>query len=106
MNVSRLQAAAAPSVQREVKDAEEKEADVRLLSFLLKLRSPRDQFLALRLLNKKARIRLSPSPLKLDALSGKGALFATANETGCFAAATCSADGQHSTCGRKSLTIY
>ncbi|KIP11058.1 hypothetical protein PHLGIDRAFT_125171 [Phlebiopsis gigantea 11061_1 CR5-6] len=80
MNVNRLHAAAVPTIHRVVKDAEEKEAD----------------FLALRLLNKKARVRLSPSPLKLDALSGKGALFAIASETGCFAAATCDNDGRHS----------
>ncbi|GJE85590.1 hypothetical protein PsYK624_016690 [Phanerochaete sordida] len=80
MNVARLRAPTASSVQRVVKEGEDKDAD----------------FLALRLLNKKSRVKLSPDSLKLDPLPGKGVLFATANSIGCFAAATCTATGEHS----------
>lgn len=54
------------------------------------------QFLALRLLNKRSRVKLSPDSLKLDPLPGKGVLFATANSIGYFAAATCTTTNDHS----------
>lgn len=54
------------------------------------------KFFALRLLNKRGRVRLSEQPHKLENLPARGVLFATANSKGCFAAAICSASGQHS----------
>ncbi|OBZ72331.1 hypothetical protein A0H81_07501 [Grifola frondosa] len=44
-------------------------------------------FLALRLLNKRGRLRLSPEPIELDVLPGRGPLFAVANSKGWFVAA-------------------
>ncbi|KAI0366339.1 hypothetical protein BV20DRAFT_972063 [Pilatotrama ljubarskyi] len=79
MNVTQLQPPPQPQLQRLSRDANEKEAD----------------FLALRLLNKRARLRLSPQPLDLDALPGKGRLFAVANRAGWFAAATRNSDGSY-----------
>ena len=54
------------------------------------------KFFALRLLNKRGRVRLSEQSHKLENLPARGVLFATANSKGCFAAAICSASGQHS----------
>ncbi|KAI9001521.1 hypothetical protein BD414DRAFT_432167 [Trametes punicea] len=79
MNVSQLQLPPQPQLQRVSREASEKDAD----------------FLALRLLNKRSRLRLSPQPLDLDALPGKGRLFAVANHAGWFAAATRQSDGSH-----------
>jgi hypothetical protein len=45
------------------------------------------QFLSLRLLNKRTRVRLSPEPLDLQPLPGRGQLFAVANLKGWFVAA-------------------
>ncbi|KAH9931960.1 uncharacterized protein B0H18DRAFT_988905 [Fomitopsis serialis] len=71
MNVAQLQPPALPQVsERVVRDAGDTEAD----------------FLALRLLNKRARVRVSPEQLDLDALPGQARLFALANSKGCFAA--------------------
>ncbi|KAI0784456.1 hypothetical protein C8Q75DRAFT_736064 [Abortiporus biennis] len=74
MNLSQLQGLPPSQVKRINKDADEKEAD----------------FLALRLLNKRARVRLSKEPINLDALPGRGNLFATGNHVGYFAAVTTS----------------
>ena len=54
----------------------------------------------LRLLNRRARVKLSPEHLDLDVLPGKGELFAVANALGggCFAAVTRGPGGQYSTC--------
>jgi nucleoporin NUP159 len=68
--------------------------------FRLKLTAT--QFLALRLLNKRARVRLSPASHNLDSLPGKAVLFAIANSTGRFAAAICADSGEHSMLGRSS----
>jgi hypothetical protein len=46
------------------------------------------QFLSLRLLNKRSRVRLSPENFNLDSLPGKGHLFVVANSKGWFVAAT------------------
>ncbi|KAH7919373.1 hypothetical protein BV22DRAFT_1075323 [Leucogyrophana mollusca] len=70
MNVSQLQASVAPRVQTTSSDATEKDAD----------------FLALRLLNKRARVTLSSQPIDLSAIRGKASLFATANQKAWFAA--------------------
>ena len=96
--MARLHAPTAPSVQRVVKDAEDKDADVRtrLHANQHARLNLAPQFLALRLLNKRSRVKLSPDSLKLDSLPGKGVLFATANSIGYFAAATCTATNEHS----------
>ncbi|OSC99961.1 hypothetical protein PYCCODRAFT_746796 [Trametes coccinea BRFM310] len=79
MNVNQLQPPPQPQLQRVSREASEKEAD----------------FLALRLLNKRSRLRLSPQALDLDALPGKGRLFAAANRAGWFAAATRQSDNSY-----------
>ncbi|KAI0648862.1 hypothetical protein C8Q79DRAFT_1064942 [Trametes meyenii] len=79
MNVNQLQHPPQPQLQRLSREASEKDAD----------------FLALRLLNKRSRLRLSPEPLDLDALPGKGRLFTVANRVGWFAAATRNTDGAY-----------
>ncbi|OCH90355.1 hypothetical protein OBBRIDRAFT_755181 [Obba rivulosa] len=79
MNISQLQPPAPPPLQRHSKEAEEKDAD----------------FLALRLLNKRARVRLSPQALDPAAFPDQARLFAVANTQGCFAAVTRTADSQH-----------
>ncbi|KAI0951464.1 hypothetical protein AcW1_008503 [Taiwanofungus camphoratus] len=79
-NVTQLQA---PQPQTELqhvsREAEEKGAD----------------FLVLRLLNKRGRVRLSPEFIDLEALPGQGRLFAVANSKGFFAAATRNAESRH-----------
>ncbi|KAH9848407.1 hypothetical protein C2E23DRAFT_889067 [Lenzites betulinus] len=79
MNVNRLQPAPHPQLQRTSREASENEAE----------------FLALRLLNKRSRLRLSPQPIDLDALPGRPRLFAVANRAGWFAAAIRNTDGTH-----------
>ncbi|KAL4081178.1 hypothetical protein J3A83DRAFT_4367612 [Scleroderma citrinum] len=69
-NVSTIQASVVPQVQRSSGEPEEKDA----------------QHLALRLLNKRARVRLSPEPVNLSSFPGKLSLFSVANEKGWFAA--------------------
>ncbi|KAI9566884.1 hypothetical protein HD554DRAFT_1073297 [Boletus coccyginus] len=76
-NVSQLQPVLPPQVQTSSSEASEKDAD----------------FLALRLLNRRARLRLSPAPLDLTSFPGKANLFATANSKGWFAAVTRDASG-------------
>ncbi|KAK7691120.1 hypothetical protein QCA50_006223 [Cerrena zonata] len=82
MNQNQLSPPPPSSAQRVSKEAEDKETD----------------FVTLRLLNRRARVRLSPEPLDLDSLPGKGELFAVANVLGggCFAAVTRNTGGQHS----------
>lgn len=87
MNVAQLQPPTLPQVSEKIaKDAGETEANVRddliAKASLLK----HFQFLALRLLNKRARVRLSPEQLDLDPLPGQARLFAVANSKGCFVA--------------------
>ncbi|KAI6000392.1 hypothetical protein F5J12DRAFT_845835, partial [Pisolithus orientalis] len=77
-NVSTLQASVVPRVQSTSSQPEEKDA----------------QSLALRLLNKRTRVRLSPDPIDLSAAPGKVSLFAVANARGWFVAATRDASGQ------------
>ncbi|RPD60964.1 hypothetical protein L226DRAFT_612704 [Lentinus tigrinus ALCF2SS1-7] len=79
MNVNQLQSPPQPQLQRFSKDGSDKDAD----------------FLALRLLNKRSRLRLSPESVQLDAIPGKGRLFAVNNTRGWFAAATRNTDGSH-----------
>jgi hypothetical protein len=55
------------------------------------------QFLSLKLLNKRARVRLSPGPLNLDVLPGRASLFAVSNSKGWFAAITQSSDTRRGT---------
>ncbi|KIJ66805.1 hypothetical protein HYDPIDRAFT_186428 [Hydnomerulius pinastri MD-312] len=76
-NVSQLQPAVIPQVQRSSTEPAEKDAD----------------FLALRLLNKRARVRLSPEPIDLSPIPGKACLFAVANSKGWFTAITRDASG-------------
>ncbi|KAH9902536.1 hypothetical protein C8Q73DRAFT_634146 [Cubamyces lactineus] len=79
MNVNQLQPPPQTQLQRVSKEASEKEAD----------------FLALRLLNKRSRLRLSPQPLDLDSYPTKARLFAVANRAGWFAVATRNSDGSY-----------
>ncbi|KAI0833742.1 hypothetical protein BC628DRAFT_1492442 [Trametes gibbosa] len=79
MNVNPLQPPPQPQLQRTSKAASEKDAE----------------FLALRLLNKRSRLRLSPQPIDLSVLPGKPRLFAVANRAGWFAAAIQNTDGSH-----------
>ncbi|KAI0350061.1 hypothetical protein OH77DRAFT_1514617 [Trametes cingulata] len=79
MNVSQLQPLPQPHLQRLSREATERDAD----------------FLALRLLNKRSRLRLSPQPLDLDALPGRGRLFAVANRAAWFAAAIRNPDSSY-----------
>ncbi|KAI5984873.1 hypothetical protein EDD15DRAFT_1699406 [Pisolithus albus] len=76
-NVSTLQTSVVPRVQRTSSEPGEKDA----------------QFLALRLLNKRTRVRLSPEPIDLAAAPGKVSLFAVANARGWFVAVTRDASG-------------
>ncbi|KAI0636172.1 hypothetical protein C8Q77DRAFT_1101977 [Trametes polyzona] len=79
MNVNQLQPPPQPPFQRTSAESSEKDAD----------------FLALRLLNKRSRLRLSPQALDLEALPGKGRLFAVANRAGWFAAAVRNTDSSY-----------
>lgn len=103
MNVNQLQPPPPPQLQRFSKEESDKDADVcGLLAFyrtpLTAHTVPLLQFLALRLLNKRSRLRLSPQPVELDAIPGKGRLFAVSNTRGWFVAATRNVDGSHGTC--------
>ncbi|KAG6333222.1 hypothetical protein ID866_5867 [Astraeus odoratus] len=71
-SVSTIQSPVIPQVQRSSTEPEEKDA----------------QFLALRLLNKRARVRLSADPIDLSFFPGKVSLFAVTNTKGWFAAVT------------------
>ncbi|KAJ3556615.1 hypothetical protein NM688_g1925 [Phlebia brevispora] len=79
-NISQLQPQPPSQVQRSSKDGQDKAADA---------------FLALRLLNKKARVRLSAEPVKLDPIPGRATLFAVANASGSYAAITCNSAGEY-----------
>ncbi|KIM84780.1 hypothetical protein PILCRDRAFT_817577 [Piloderma croceum F 1598] len=71
MNLSDLEVPPPQQVQRTSTEASDKDAD----------------FLSLRLLNKRTRVRLSPEPLDLQPLPGRGQLFSVANLKGWFVAA-------------------
>ncbi|KAI1797485.1 hypothetical protein LXA43DRAFT_417538 [Ganoderma leucocontextum] len=71
MNVNQLQLPPQPQLQRFSKDAPQKDAD----------------FLSLKLLNRRSRLRLSPEPIPLDDLPPTARLFAVANSKPWFAAA-------------------
>ncbi|KAH8117765.1 hypothetical protein DFH11DRAFT_857205 [Phellopilus nigrolimitatus] len=79
MNVSTLQVPPTPQLSWTTVQAQDREAD----------------FLSLRLLNKRSRIRLSAQPLDLSALDGKGNYFAISNAKGWFAAIARTAQGDH-----------
>ena len=103
MNVNQLQSPPPPQLQRFSKEGSDKDADVCVSLAFYKTPSsahtaPFLQFLALRLLNKRSRLRLSPQPVELDAIPGKGRLFAVNNTRGWFVAATRNVDGSHGTC--------
>lgn len=88
MNVSSLEVPPPQQVQRTSKEAPDKDADVRLFqSWLVSVALILLQFLSLRLLNKRARVRLSPEPLDLQPIPGKAQWFSVANSRGWFAAA-------------------
>lgn len=99
-NINPLQPQPPSQVQRVSKDGQDKDANVRTLvsisCIILTLGSL--QFLALRLLNKRARVRLSSNSIKLDSIPGRGVLFAVANSSGLFVAATCDATGGNGAC--------
>ena len=99
-NISQLQPLPPSQVQKVTKQGEDKEATVCSSGYLRtdNVSSVHFQFLAFRLLNKRARVRLSASPLKLDDRPGRGVLFATANSLGCFAAVTYKENGECGAC--------
>ncbi|EJD06661.1 uncharacterized protein FOMMEDRAFT_17163 [Fomitiporia mediterranea MF3/22] len=70
MNTSTIQLSSSPQVSWSTVKAQEKDAE----------------YLSLRLLNKRARIRLSKQPLDLDAHDGKGNYFVVSNLKGWFVA--------------------
>ncbi|KAH8094446.1 hypothetical protein BXZ70DRAFT_947463 [Cristinia sonorae] len=76
MNFTTLRPLPPPQVQQVSKEGEEKDAE----------------YLLLRLLNKRSRVRVSPKPLPLE--KGRSILFAVANETKLFAAVTANEAGQ------------
>lgn len=55
------------------------------------------QFLSLRLLNKRMRIRISPQPPDLSVIDGKGNHFILSQHKGWFAAIAKGASGENST---------
>lgn len=69
-NISQIQPTAPPPVQTTSSEPGEKDAD----------------FLVLRQLNKRARVRLSQEPITLSSIPGRASLFAVANSRGWFAA--------------------
>ncbi|KAG2364542.1 hypothetical protein BDR07DRAFT_1401153 [Suillus spraguei] len=69
-NISQIQPTVPPPVQTTSSEPGEKDAD----------------FLVLRQLNKRARVRLSKEPINLSAIPGRASLFAVANSRGWFAA--------------------
>src|SRR3984957_11322849 len=79
MNVSQLQPFDVSAVQH-ISVAPAEDASVSFLSSPAKsCLAQFSQFLSLKLLSKRARVRLSPAPLNLDAIPGKAHLFAVAN---------------------------
>ncbi|KAM5544595.1 hypothetical protein V8D89_001493 [Ganoderma adspersum] len=79
MNVNQLQPPPRPQLQTFSKDAPQKDAD----------------FLSLRLLNRRSRLRLSPEPVPLDDLPPTARLFAVANSKRWFAAAVRTSDASY-----------
>lgn len=69
-NISQIQPTVPPPVQTTSSESGEKDAD----------------FLVLRQLNKRARVRLSQEPINLSPIPGRASLFAVANSRGWFAA--------------------
>ncbi|KAG1750246.1 hypothetical protein EDB19DRAFT_2022507 [Suillus lakei] len=69
-NISQIQPTVPPPVQTTSSEPGEKDAN----------------FLVLRQLNKRARVRLSPEPINLSPIPGRASLFAVANSRGWFAA--------------------
>ncbi|KAG2153961.1 hypothetical protein DEU56DRAFT_430221 [Suillus clintonianus] len=69
-NISQIQPTVPPPVQTTSSEPGEKDAD----------------FLVLRQLNKRARVRLSQEPINLSPIPGRASLFAVANSRGWFAA--------------------
>lgn len=98
-NVSQLQPALTPQVLTSSSQAPEKDADVCLWNTLppISVSDSNLQFLALRLVNKRARLRLSPEPLDLASFPGKASLFAIVNSKGWFAAVIRDASGASGT---------
>lgn len=108
MEATQLQQPTLPQVsERIAKDAGETEANVCDSSVSLEHSSRKNtQFLALRLLNKRARVRLSPEQLDLDPLPGQARLFAVANSKGCFIAVARDTSSTWCTCLSQSLITH
>lgn len=85
MNLSDLEVPPPQQLQISSAEASDKDANVGHLLPVLTTLIP-SQFLSLRLLNKRSRVRLSPEPLDLQSLPGKCQLFAVANSKGWFVA--------------------
>ncbi|PIL29894.1 transporter [Ganoderma sinense ZZ0214-1] len=79
MNVNQIQPPPQPQLQTFSKDASQKDAD----------------FLSLKLLNRRSRLRLSPEPIPLDDLPPTTRLFAVANSRRWFAAAVRASDASY-----------
>jgi nucleoporin NUP159 len=94
MNVTRLQQ---PPLQsnpsRSVSHAEDITPDVRRLVVTFSLCTYSSQFLSIRLVNKRTRVRLSQEPLDLTSFPNKGQLFVVASTLGWFVAIVRSSTG-------------
>ena len=96
MNVTRLQQPPPQSSStRSVSEAEDITPDVRCLAyhFVKVLTLPSFQFLSIRLVNKRTRVKLSPEPLDLSSVPNKGQLFVVAGTLGWFVAIVRSSTG-------------
>ena len=60
---------------------------------MIELTRPSSQFLSIRLVNKRTRVRLSPEPLDLSSIPNKGQLFVVAGTLGWFVAIVRSSTG-------------
>ena len=97
MNVSQISLPPQPDLHRISKEALEKDADVCIASSRFDISYTRSpvQFLALKLLNKRSRLRLSPEPIHLGPFPSKGRLFVISNACRWFSAAISNADGTY-----------
>lgn len=95
-NVSTLHVPVVSQLQKSSVRATEKDAQV-CLALVLPTAVTDFKFvesLALRLLDKRARVRLSPEPIDLSSVTGKPSLFAVANTKGLFAAVISNSGGE------------
>ena len=94
MNVTQLQQPPPQSgPPRSVSEAEDITPDVRGLPIVSNRYTHLSQFLSIRLVNKRARAKLSPEPLDLTSIPNKGQLFVVASTLGWFVAIIRSSTG-------------